>query len=254
MDEPRSHVSFDQHAEYDATRPVLIEGLPGHGLVAAIAADLITRQLDLEQFGSIHSDDFPPITSFDGGRVQDLVRVYSNDSASVMTLQSDIVVPPFSYRALSECVLDDLADEFEQAIFLVGAPARSDAQIGEIAGVATTDAVESELVEAGIPLAEEPGLIGGATGALVDDCYRADVPAAALVVQSNPFFPDPTAAQAVIENALEPLVDFDIDTSELREQAATIEQQLNQIAEQYQQMVQDHQISHPPSPTPSMFQ
>ncbi|WP_227377868.1 proteasome assembly chaperone family protein [Haladaptatus halobius] len=254
MSDFQSHVTFKQRTEYKTDQPTLVEGLPGHGLVAAIAVDQITRQLNLEQYGTIHSEEFPQITSFNDGRVQDLVRVYRGEDPAVMTLQSDIAIPPFSYQALSQCVLDDLANEFKRAIFLVGAPAQNESQIGDVTGVATTDTVEAELTDIGIPLAEEPGLVGGATGALVNNCYHAEIPAAVLIVHSNPFFPDPTAAQAVIETALEPLVEFDIDTIELEEQADTIEQQLHQVAEQYQQMVQDHQIAPPSSPTPSMYQ
>lgn len=89
----------------------------------------------------------------------------------------------------------------------------------DVAGVATTDGRETELVDAGIALADGSGVIGGVTGALLAGCHREGVPAAALVVRSNPYIPDPAAARAVIEGALEPLVEFDIDVRELREQA-----------------------------------
>ncbi|MFB6153381.1 MAG: PAC2 family protein, partial [Halodesulfurarchaeum sp.] len=64
--------------------------------------------------------------------------------------------------------------------------------------------------------------------------------------------PDPTAAQAVIENALEPLVDFDIDTSELEERAEQIQKQKQQIAQQLQQMQQQQQGE--PTQTRAMYQ
>lgn len=58
-------------------------------------------------------------------------------------------------------------------------------------GVATNDELESDLTEAGITLVEGSGAIGGVTGALVADCYHDDVPAAVLIVRSNPSIPDP---------------------------------------------------------------
>jgi uncharacterized protein len=155
-----------------------------------------------------------------------------------MTLQSDIPIPPAAVDSLSQCVLSDLAEEFEQAIFLAGAPAESEDEIGEIVGVATTDDLETTLTDAGITLAEGSGTIGGVTGALLADCYHDDVPAAVLIVRSNPYIPDPAAARAVIEEALEPLVEFDIDTQELLEQAEKIQKQKQQIAEQLQQYQQ----------------
>jgi uncharacterized protein len=137
--------------------------------------------------------------------------------------------------------LSDLAKEFEQAIFLAGAPAESEDEIGEVVRVATSDDVETALDDAGITLAEGSGVIGGVTGALLADCYHHDVPAAVLIVRSNPYIPDPAAAHAVIEEALEPLVEFDIDTQELVDQAEQIQEQKQQIAQQLQQYQQQEQ-------------
>jgi len=244
---PNSSTSFEKTTELGTESPTLIEGLPGLGLVAAIAVDQITKQLELDQHGTIVSDDFPPVAAFDDGRVRDAVRVYAGEDPAVMTLQSDIPIPPSAVDSLSQCVLSDLAEEFEQAVFLAGAPAESEDEIGEVVGVATTDDLETALADAGIPLADGSGVVGGVTGALLADCYHDDVPAAVLIVRSNPYIPDPAAARAVIEEALEPLVEFDIDTQELREQAEEIQKQKQQIAEQlrqYQQQ-QDQQPAMP---------
>jgi len=43
----------------------------------------------------------------------------------------------------------------------------------------------------------------------------------------------------VIETALEPLVDFDIDTTALDEQADDIQQRMQQVAQQYQQVTEE---------------
>jgi uncharacterized protein len=229
---------FERTRELRAESPTLIEGLPGLGMVASIAVDQITRQLELDLHGSIVSEDFPPMAAFDDGRVRDAVRVYAGPDPPVMTLQSDLPIPPAALESLSDCVLRDLAAEFGRAVFLAGAPAESEAAIGDIVGVATDDTLESELAAADIEMAPGPGAIGGVTGALLEACYREDVPAAVLIVRSNPYIPDPAAARAVIEDALEPMVEFDIDTTELQEQAEEIQQQKQQIAEQLQQYQQ----------------
>lgn len=245
--------TYERLTERQATAPTLIEGLPGHGLVASIAVDQITRQLDLRHHGNIVSDDFPPVVTFQDGLVHDLVRVYEGADPDVLTLQSDLALPPYSFESLARCVIGEFAEEFERAIFLTGVPAESESRIGDIAGVGTTEAMRDELETAGVPRAGDPGLVGGVTGAIVKECYHADVPAIVLVVRAHPFLPDPGAAQRVIEEALEPLVDFDIDTTELQEQADQIQEQMQQLAEQFQQMQRENQPTQQ-STTPSMFQ
>ncbi|PGF14086.1 ATP-grasp superfamily enzyme [Natrinema sp. CBA1119] len=239
MTEQTTKASFERVADIPADSPTLIEGLPGHGLVAAIAVDQITDQLGLEHCGTITSEAFPPVVTFEDGLVQDLVRVSAGSDPAVMSLESDLAIPQPAFEPLSRCVLEDLADEFGRAIFLAGAPAEAEEQLGDVTGVATTDSIRDDLVDAGIPTADDRGLVGGITGSLVQECYQADVPAALLIVRSHPFLPDPEAAKSVIETALEPLVDFDIDTTALDEQADDIQQRMQQVAQQYQQITEE---------------
>ncbi|RQG95655.1 proteasome assembly chaperone family protein [Natrarchaeobius oligotrophus] len=253
MTDRSSPASFEQLTSLSADAPTLIEGLPGHGLVASIAVDQITEQLGLTHCGNIAADEFPPVVTFEDGLVQDLVRVYAGSDPDVMTLESDLALPHPSFEPLSRCVLDELADEFKRAIFLAGAPAESEEAIGDVAGVGTTEAVRADLLEAEITVPDDPGLVGGVTGSLVRECYRADVPAALLIVRAHPFLPDPQAAKAVIETALEPLVEFDIDTTALDEQADEIQRRMQQVAEQYQQMAQERGDEAQQKPT-GMFQ
>lgn len=238
---------FERVTDMETEEPTLIEGLPGHGLVASIAVDQITKQLELEHYGNIRSPDFPPVVTFEDGLVQDLVRVYAGENPGVLTLQSDLALPPNSFDSLGECVLSELANNFNRAIFLAGAPAESESQLGEVKGIATTAPLREELEDAGIEIAAEHGVVGGVTGALVRECYRADVPASLLIVRAHPRLPDPGAAVSVIENALEPLVDFEIDTADLEERAEQIQQQLQQVAKQYEQMSQQREGVEPPA-------
>ena len=246
-------VTFDKRTDLGAEPPTLIEGLPGHGLVAAIAVDQITTQLCLEHHGNIVSEQFPPVLSYRDGRARDMVRVNAGADPAVMTLQSDLTLPPYAFKPLSRCVHEDLAAEFDRAIFLAGAPAHDEGEIGQVRGVATTERLAADLEAADIELADEAGMVGGITGALANDCYHADVPAAILIVSANPYLPDPLAARAVIEQALEPLVDFEINTSALQDQADQIQAQMQQIAEQYKQMVEQTQ-QEPQATQPSMYQ
>lgn len=122
MSQEKPSVTFDRLTELEADAPTLIEGLPGHGLVAAIAVDQITKQLHLDHHGNIVSEDFPPVTSFKDGRVRDTVRVYARDDPPVMTLQSDVVLPGRAFKPLSECILEELTQEFERASSWQGPP------------------------------------------------------------------------------------------------------------------------------------
>lgn len=229
---------FERLTDLEGAQPTLIEGLPGLGLVASIAVEQITSQLDLAHHGNIESEAFPPVATFEDGRVVDTVRVYAGRDPDVMTLQSAMPIPSSAYDALAGCVLGDLAEEFKRAVFLVGSQARSEEQIGTIGGLATDEAQLGELQKAGVEIAEGSGAIGGPTGALLRRCDRQGIPAIALLVKVHPQLPDPGAARAVIEEALEPLVAFDIDTTELKEKDDKIKERMEKVAQKFQQMQQ----------------
>jgi uncharacterized protein len=176
----------ERHADLEVASPTLIEGLPGHGMVASIAADRITDRLGLEHYGSVHSEDLPAATTFEDGRVRDLVRVYAGAEPALLTLQSDVPIPPGAFDSLAECILSDLVGSFGRAVFLAGVPAQDEDDHGRVSAIATTDALETEIRATDIALAEGAGIVGGVTGALAQACYHADVPAAVLLVRANP--------------------------------------------------------------------
>lgn len=249
-----ANATFKQEMNLDINDATLIEGMPGHGLVAAIAVDQITEQLDLNHLGSIASDTFPPVTTYDDGLVQELVRIHGSESPGVLTLKSDLALPRESFDALSSCMLEDLSKWFDRAVFLAGAPAQSEEQLGEVFGIGTTESIKQDLRDADITVPEDPGLVGGITGAFVRECHQHEIPAALLVVRAHPYLPDPQAAKAVIETALEPLVEFDIDTTPLDEQADEIQQRMEQIAAQYQSLVSEQEEAETRIAHPGMFQ
>lgn len=239
------------HDEERPEEPTLIEGLPGHGLVASIAVNQVTNQLGLSHHASIQSPKFPPVATFDDGLVQELVRVYAGENPPVMTLQSDLALPPDALEPVSKCVLSEVATQYQRAIFIAGAPAESEDQLGSVQGVATSEELREELKGAGVPVAEEHGIVGGITGALVRECYQLEIPAILLIVRAHPQVPDPGAAKSVIETALEPIVEFEIDTTELEDQAEEIQSQMRQIAQQYEQAATEQEVETQPK---GMFQ
>ena len=168
-----------------------------------------------------------------------------------MTLQSDLALPPDALEPVSKCVLSEVAIRYQRAIFIAGAPAESEDQLGSVQGVARTEEAREELRGADVPVAEEHGVVVGITGALVRECYHLDVPAILLIVRAHPQLPDPGAAKSVIETALEPIVDFEIDTSELEDQAEEIRSQMRQIAQQYEQAASEQETGSQPK---GMFQ
>ena len=236
MPRTRAAARFERRAELSAESPTLLVGMPENGVVGSIAVNQITRQLDLEQKGNIVSESFPSVTTFGEGYVRDLVRVYAGTSPPIVVPQCDIALFGDAVADLSACIVHDLAADYERAIVLAAVPAQNETEVGEVTCIVTDDAAISDVEAADIQLDPNNGFLSGTSGAVVNDCYHADIPTIALVVKAHPFLPDPEAAKAVIEKALEPLVDFEIDTRALEAEADDIRTQMEQVARHFEQL------------------
>lgn len=242
---------FERRTEAIGELPTLIVGMPENGVVGSIAVDQITEQLDLEHTGHIVSETFPPVATFGDGWVRDIVRVYAGTDPNVVIPHCDIALPPYANADLAACVVHDLATDFDRAIVLAGVPAQSEEQVGEVTGLVTSEDAANELRDIDVPLDTNVGFLGGASGAVLNECYHANIPTIALIVKAHPYLPDPEAARAVIKEALEPLVNFDINTQALEEKADEIRTQMEQIANHYEQLMESYEGR---TPEDSMFQ
>ncbi|UWG46485.1 Archaeal enzyme of ATP-grasp superfamily [Halanaeroarchaeum sp. HSR-CO] len=225
---------FETHANLPTEGATLIEGLPGHGMVASIAVEQIVDQLDMTHAASVESDAYFPILTYRDGGLQDAVRVYAHADASLLALMSDTAIPPDAFPALGETLVGELATRLSRAIFLVEVPTERGTEDGVVTAVGSTDDLRSSLLDASITIEREEGLLIGPTGALASAFYHAGVPTVVLLVKTglDPFVPDPGGAKTLIDEALEPLVDFAIDTTPLAARAEAIRADMQSMATQ----------------------
>jgi len=106
-----------------------------------------------------------------------------------MTLQSNLALPPSAFKPLSRCV-HEAGQRVRSGISLAGAPAQSEEDIGTVKAITTAEELEADIRTPGSSWPRARAW-SGVTGALANDCYHNDVPAAVLVVHANPYLPDP---------------------------------------------------------------
>jgi uncharacterized protein len=215
--------------------PVLVEGLPGVGLVGKIAADHLVRAFDMDHYASCHCEGLPKVAAYqeDDPAVRPPVRIYADEGRDLLVLQSDVPVSPERATAFSTCVTGWLVEEDVTPIYLSGLPAEKDG-VPEMYGISTGDG-DTLLAEHDIAQPSESGLVSGPTGALLSEASQADLDGLGLIVQANKQFPDPEAARILIVEGIEPIADIEVGTDTLVEQAEEISQARENLAKQMQQ-------------------
>lgn len=241
---------IDVHSDTELDSPMLVEGMPGVGLVGKIAADHLVETLDMEYYATCHCDGLPRVTVYSEGdhEVMPPVRIYADADHDLLVLQSDVPVSPQAAPEFATCLAGWFAEEDVTPLFLSGLPQEKD-------GVPTMYGVgfgggNDLLEEQDIAVPSENGMIRGPTGALLAETFEQELDCVGLVVQVNPRFPDPEAARVLLVDAIGPLTGVDIDTDRLVEQAEEISKAREKLAKQMQQADEESSQAQPIS----MFQ
>jgi uncharacterized protein len=228
-----AHITVHGDAELD--EPILVEGMPGVGLVGKIVADHLVETLDMTEYATCHCEGIPRVAVYDKGdrQVRHPIRIYADESRDLLVLQSDVPVSPEAAPDFSSCLTGWFAEENVTPLLLSGLPQEKDGRpslygIGTGEGTALLDKYE-------INSPRENGMISGPVGALLAEACEQAVDCIGLVVQANRQFPDPEAARVLLVDAIEPLADIDVDTDKLVEQAEEISKAREQLAKQMNQ-------------------
>ena len=214
--------------------PVLVEGLPGAGLVGKIAADHLVEEFDMRYYGAIHCEGLPRVAVYRGEQsdVRPPVRLFADEGTDLLVLQSDVPVSTSDAPEFASCLTNWMTSHDVFPVYLSGL-AEEKGDKPEIYGVATGDA-EAVIEEAGIVPPRQGGMVTGPTGALLAQASEVDLDAVGLIVQTDPQFPDPEAARTILEHGVEPIADVSIDTAELLKHADEIQEAREQLIRRLQ--------------------
>lgn len=219
--------------------PVLVEGLPGAGLVGKIAADHLVRELDMEYYGAFYCEGLPRVAVYEGdsSEVRPPVRLYADEATDLLVLQSDVPVSPTQATQFTSCVSGWLNSTDAFPLYLSGLAEEKEG-VPKLYGIATGDG-GSVLEDAEIEPPSGGGLVSGPTGALLHRASETGIDAVGLIVQTDPQFPDPEAARVLLEDAIKPIADIDVSTEHLIEQADEIQKAREQLIERLQKADSD---------------
>lgn len=240
-----AHVQI-QGADVDLDDPVLVEGLPGAGLVGKIAADHLVGTFEMDYYGAVHCEGIPQVAVYQGNS-SDLyppVRLYTDDERDLVVLQSDVPVSASQATDFVECVTEWSQEHDVFPIYLSGLVEEKGSS-PELYGVATgqaNDAVDA----AGLVPPRDGGMVTGPTGALLHRAGEVGLDAVGLIVQTQGQFPDPEAARVILEHGIGPICGFDVDTEALVEQAGEIQDAREQLVKQLQNSDGDESTSAQP--------
>ncbi|MDD5417884.1 MAG: PAC2 family protein [Candidatus Nanoarchaeia archaeon] len=208
--------------------PTVIAGFSGVGLVGTLAAQYLTEQLDMEQVGYIDSYELAPIAILSKGEIKHPIRVFRDKKRNIMLFESEFPIPKrLAYELAKDIINFSKRVKAKKIICLEGISSQSDEKpktytITSNLKLKKELGVKSEVMDNGI--------IMGVSAAILLESKMSNIPAACLLVQSNPQFPDGKAAAALVSNISE-LMNLNISTDRLISEANAFESNIKKIIE-----------------------
>lgn len=212
---------------------VLVEGLPGIGLVGKIAGDHLRDELKATKFAELYSPYLPPQVNIQDDGTVKLVNMelyYWRGAKDIILLLGDFQgITPDSQYQLAEKVLDVVADFNVKRIYTLGGLGTGSITVNpRVFGAATSTKLVSELEKYGIVF-KGGGAIFGASGLLLGLAMPRGIEAVCLMGETHGQIIDAKSAGAVL-TVLTKILDVKVSMAELEKKAKETEEQIGQMS------------------------
>ena len=226
--------------------PILIEGLPGIGLVGKLAADHMAKELKIEKIAEVYSPHFPhQVVMQKNGAIRMLKnRIYHmpGKKHDVLILVGDVqaITPEAQYEVTGK-LLDFFEKHGGHEIITLGGYGLGKSAVAtpKVFGCASHKKLVESYKKYGIVFGESRGSIIGAAGLLLGLGKLRGMHGVCLMGETHGAYVDAKSAQAVLE-VLSKMLGLKIDTKKLQERAKEGEKFLKKMemeAAKQQQML-----------------
>jgi uncharacterized protein (TIGR00162 family) len=226
-------------AQIQSNNPVLIEGLPGLGLVGKIALRYLIKQLKAKKIAYLYSPHFPYFVLVNKKGNARLLRgafyYYQNPKGNDILLftgdsQSQTIEGQYE---IADRMLDFAEKNNVKTIATIGGYRMEPTEKPKVYIAATSKEIRDKAIQAGATLSASGSPIVGTAGLILGLAKFKKIDALCLLGETRGYLPDPLAAKSVLE-VLKEAFNFDLDLECLDEEIAraeTMAARLQQIEE-----------------------
>ena len=215
--------------------PVLIEGLPGLGLVGKIAIRYLIKKLKAKKFAHLYSPHFPYYVLVNNkGSVRLLRGTFyywkNNNNKNDLILftgdsQSQTIEGQYE---IADCMLNFSHKHKVKTIATIGGYRKEIKEKPQVYVAATTQNLLDHALNSGAKLGKSGSPIVGTAGLILGLAGFKKMEALCLLGETRGYMPDPLAAKSVLE-ILSSAFNFEIDLEELNEEITKAETMVTRL-------------------------
>lgn len=219
----------------EANNPILIEGLPGLGLVGKIAIRYLIRQLKAQKFAYLYSPHFPYFVLVNKKGNVRLLRgafYYFKNTAGPNDLvfftgdsQSQTIEGQYE---IADKMLDFSKKHNIQTIVTIGGYRMETKDKPKVIVAGTTQEILNKALAAGATISPSGSPIVGTAGLILGLARFKKISALCLLGETRGYLPDPLAARSVLE-VLTTMFNFNVDLAGLDEEIVKAEKMVTRL-------------------------
>jgi uncharacterized protein (TIGR00162 family) len=215
--------------------PILIEGLPGLGLVGKIAIRYLIKKLKAKKFAHLYSPHFPYFVLVNKkGNVRLLRGAFyfwknSNGANDLILFTGDSQSQTIEGQyEIADCMLDFSQKYDVKTIVTIGGYRVEAKEKPNVFVAATSQDLLDRTLDAGAAVSSSGSPIVGTAGLILGLARFKKIDALCLLGETRGYLPDPLAARSVLE-VLKSAFNFEIDLDDLNEEIAKAETMVTRL-------------------------
>jgi uncharacterized protein (TIGR00162 family) len=224
-----------EFAQIELNNPILVEGLPGLGLVGKIAIRYLIRQLKAQRFAYLYSPHFPYFVLVNKkGSVRLLRGTFyfwkNKDGQNDLILftgdsQSQTIEGQYE---IADRMLDFSKKHSVRTIVTIGGYRMETKDKPKVFVAATAQDILDKALHAGAVVSGSGSPIVGTAGLILGLAHFKKIDALCLLGETRGYLPDPLAARSVLE-VLKSTFNFDFNLAGLNEDIAKAETMVTRL-------------------------
>lgn len=224
-----------ERMKVELKNPILIEGLPGLGLVGKIATRYLIKKLGAKKFAYLYSPHFPYFVLVNKkGSVRLLRGTFfflrnqtEGNDLILFTGDSQAQTIEGQYE-ISDCILDFATLHNVKAIVTVGGYRMEVKDKPKVIAAATSEELLNEALQARAVLSSMGNPIVGTAGLILGLSRFKKIDALCLLGETRGYLPDPKAAKSVLE-VLKTMLSLNIDLAGLNEEIEKADKMITRL-------------------------
>lgn len=224
-----------ERMKVELKNPILIEGLPGLGLVGKIATRYLIKKLDAKKFAYLYSPHFPYFVLVNKkGSVRLLRGTFyflrnqtEGNDLILFTGDSQAQTIEGQYE-ISDCILDFATLHNVKMIVTVGGYRMEVKDKPKVIAAATNEKVLNEALQARAVLSSMGNPIVGTAGLILGLSRFKKIDALCLLGETRGYLPDPKAAKSVLE-VLKTMLSLNVDLAGLDEEIEKADKMITRL-------------------------